>query len=99
MYNHNTEQTRKPMSFEELCPIFNKFQKIKASTQIRKVDRTKTTLTYHEQLNKFAQMGGIVYNDKALFTFDQFYGMGILITTKQKILGATISDFFAVSRG
>ena len=94
MYNKNEEQIRKPMSFEELCPIWDRIQKHNAQKQIRKVDRAKISLTHKEQLNKFAQIGGIVYNDKAIFTYDQTYGMGLLITPKQKILGATISDFY-----
>ena len=100
MYNKSEEQVnRKPMSFEELCPIWDKIQKHNAKMQIRRIDRVKTALTYKEQLNKFAQIGGIVYNDKAIFTYDKTYGMGLLITPKHKILGATISDFIAVSRG
>ena len=99
MYTKSEEQIRKPMTFEELCPIWDKIQKYNAKMQIRKVDRVKTTLTRKEQLNKFAQIGGIIYNDKAIFTFDQTYGMGILITPKHKILGATIDDFIQVSRG
>lgn len=99
MYNKSEEQIRKPMSFEELCPIWDKIQKHNARTQIRKVDRAKISLTHKEQLNKFAQIGGIVYSDKAIFTYDQTYGMGLLITPTHKILGATISDFIAVSRG
>ena len=94
MYNKSEEQIRKPMSFEELCPIWDRIQKHNAKMQIRKVDRLKTSLTRKEQLNKFAQIGGIVYNDKAIFTYDQTYGMGLLITPTHKILGATISDFY-----
>ena len=100
MYNKNTENlTRKPMTFEELVPIFNKFQKIKASTQIRKVDRAKTSLTYKEQLNKFAKLGGYIVNDKAIFTYDNDLGMGVLITQTQKIYNATLSDFYKLIRG
>ena len=100
MYNKSEEQLNlNPMSFEELCPIWNKIQKHNAKMQIRKVDRVKTTLTHKEQLNKFAQIGWIVYNEKAIFTYDREYGMGLLITTKYKVLGATIDDFLAVSRG
>lgn len=99
MYNKCEEQIRKPMTFEELCPIWDKMQRLNAKTQIRKVDRAKVSLTHKEQLNKFAQLGGIVYSDYAMFTFDRTYGMGVLITPTHKILGATISDFLAVSRG
>ena len=99
MYTKSEEQIRKPMTFEELCPIFSKFQKIKANTQIRKVDRAKTTLTHEEKLNKFAQIGGIVYCDNALFTFDSTFGMGVLVTPTHKILGATIHDFLKIARG
>lgn len=100
MYNKNEERTtRKPMTFQELCPIWDKIQKHNAKMQIRKVDRTKTTLTYKEQLNKFAQIGGKVVCDKAIFTYDQTYGMGLLITPKHKILGATIDDFLKIARG
>ena len=91
--------TRKPMTFEELCPIWDKIQKHNAKMQIRKVDRTKTTLTYKEQLNKFAQIGGRVVCDKAIFTYDRDMGMGLLITAKYKILGATIDDFLKIARG
>ena len=62
---------------------------------IRKADRLKTTLTYKEQLNKFAQLGGIVYSGKVFFTTQ--WGMGLLITPTQKILGATIDDFYKAS--
>ena len=100
MYNKNTENlTRKPMTFEELVPLFNKFQKHKASTQIRKVDRAKTSLTYKEQLNKFAKLGGYIISDKAIFTYDNDLGMGVLITQTQKIYNATLSDFYKLIRG
>lgn len=100
MYNKCEEQAiRKPMTFKELCPIWDKIQKHNAKMQIRKVDRAKTTLTRKEQLNKFAQIGGIVYCDKAIFTYDQTYGMGLLITPTHKILGATIEDYIKATRG
>ena len=95
MYNKNSETlTRIPMTFEELVPIWNRQQKIKASTQIRKVDRAKTSLTYKEQLNKFAKLGGYIVNEKAVFTYDMEMGMGLLITATKKVLGATLSDFY-----
>ena len=95
MYNKNSETLiRKPMTFEELVPIWNRQQKIKASTQIRKVDRAKTTLTHKQQLNKFAQLGGYIVNEKAIFTYDMDMGMGLLITPTKKVLGATLSDFY-----
>lgn len=100
MYAKNSEtNTRKPMTFEELVPIWNKMQKQKAKTAILRVDRAKTTLTHKEMLNKFAQLGGMVVCDKAIFTFDLDMGMGLLITPTQKILGATISDFLKIARG
>ena len=97
MYNKNTELSiRKPMTFEELCPILNKFQKHKASTQIRKIDRAKTTLTHKEQVDRFAKMGGLVVHDKAVFTYDLDMGMSVLITASGRVYGATISDFYKV---
>lgn len=99
MYTKNLENViRKPMTFEELCPIWNRIQKQQAKMQIRKVDRAKMQLTHEEQLNKFAQLGGYVVCDKAIFTYDKTMGMGLLITPKRKILGATISDFLAIAR-
>ena len=95
MYNKNTETlTRKPMTFEELVPIINHFQKVKASTQIRRVDRAKTSLTYKEQLNKFAKLGGYIISNNAIFTYDTDLSMGVLITQTQKIYNATLSDFY-----
>jgi hypothetical protein len=100
MYAKNSETlTRKPMTFEELVPIWNKMQRQKAKTAILRVDRAKTTLTHKEMLNKFAQLGGMVVCDKAIFTYDLDMGMGLLITPTQKILGATISDFLKIARG
>ena len=97
MYAKNSETiTRKPMTFEELVPIWNKIQKFKARTAILRVDRAKTALTHKELLNKFAQMGGKVVHEKAIFTYDIDMGMGLLITPTQKILGATLSDFYKV---
>ena len=98
MYNQQ-ELNCKKMTFEELCAIWNKIQKHNAKTQIRRVDRAKTTLTKKELLNKLAQMGGVVYSDKAIFTYDNNMGMGLLITQTKRILGATISDFYNISRG
>jgi hypothetical protein len=95
MYAKNNETiTRNPMTFEELVPIWSKMQKIKAKTAILRVDRTKTTLTQKEMLNKFAQLGGKIIHEKAIFTYDIDMGMGLLITPTQKILGATLSDFY-----
>ena len=85
---------RKPMNYEQLCPIWDRCQKEKARTQIRRVDRAKTTLTDKEKLNKFAQVGGVIYCGSIYFTYDSNMGMGLLITPSQKILGATIGDFF-----
>lgn len=100
MYNKNSETlTRKPMTFEELVPIWSKMQKIKAKTALLRVDRAKTTLSHKDMLNKFAQLGGRVVCDKAVFTYDMDMGMGLLITPTNKILGATISDFLKVARG
>jgi hypothetical protein len=100
MYNKNSETlTRKPMTFEELVPIWSKMQKIKAKTALLRVDRAKTTLSHKDMLNKFAQLGGRVVCDKAIFTYDMDMGMGLLITPTHKILGATISDFLKVARG
>ena len=98
MYNKNSENlTRKPMTFEELCPIWNRQQKLKAKMSIRKIDREKVSLTHKEELNKFAQLGGFIVCDNAVFTFSM--GMGLLITATQKIWGATLSDFLAIARG
>lgn len=95
MYNKNSETLiRKPMTFEELVPIWNRQQKIKASTQIRKVDRAKTTLTHKEQVDRFAKMGGLVVHDKAVFTYNLDMGMSVLITANGRVYGATISDFY-----
>lgn len=85
---------REPMNYQQLCPIWDRLQKEKARTQIRKVDRAKTTLTDREKLNKFAQVGGVIYCGNVYFTYDYNMGMGLLITPSQKILGATIGDFF-----
>jgi hypothetical protein len=95
MYNQNETEIRKPMTFSELCVIWDKIQKHNAKMQISKKDRAKTSLTYKEQLNKYAQMGGVItYGDKLAFTYDKNMGMGLLITKTRSILGATISDFF-----
>ena len=100
MYAKNSETiTRESMTFEELVPIWNKMQKIKARTAILKVDRAKTTLTQKELMNKFAQLGGKIISDNAMFTYDMDMGMGLLITPTQKILGASISDFLKIARG
>lgn len=96
MYNKSEEQIRKPMTFEELVPILNHFQKEKARTQIRRVDRAKTTLTHKQQVDRFAKMGGVVYTDKAIFTYDLTMGMSVLITANGRVYGATISDFYKV---
>jgi hypothetical protein len=100
MYAKNEELSiRKPMTFEELVPIWSKMQKIKARTAILRADRAKTTLTHKDMLNKFAQLGGKVVCDKAIFTYDMNMGMGLLITPTHEILGATISDFLKIARG
>ena len=85
---------RKPMNYEQLCPIWDKCQKEKARTQILKKDRAKMSLTDKEKLNKFAQVGGVIYCGNIYFTYDSNMGMGLLITPSQKILNATIGDFF-----
>jgi hypothetical protein len=95
MYTKNSETiSREPMTFEELVPIWSKMQKIKAKMAILRVDRAKTTLSHKDMLNKFAQLGGKVVCDKAIFTYDMDMGMGLLITPTKKVLGATLSDFY-----
>lgn len=86
---------KKSMSFETLSKIWNKQQKITAKQAIRKADRAKQSFTDKELLNKYAQLGHrLTYKKQIYFTFVQEMGMGLLITEKGMVLGATISDFF-----
>ena len=89
-------QVRKPMTFEECCVVFNAIQRARARQALLAKDRAKKSLTKTELLNRFAQMGGKVVFGKVVFTYDQDYGMGLLITPNQTILGATISDFISL---
>jgi hypothetical protein len=82
------------LNYKDFCVLEDKFQKQKAKTQICRKDRAKTSLTEKEKLNKFAQHGGIIYCGNVFFTYDSNMGMGLLITQNQKILNATINDFF-----
>ena len=82
------------LDYNEFSKLEDKFQKLKAKTQISRKDRAKTTLTDKEKLNKYAQSGGIIYCGQIFFTYDGNMGMGLLITPSQKILNATIGDFF-----
>ena len=82
------------MTYKQISLIEDKFQKIKAKTQLSKKDRAKTSLTDKEKLNKFVQYGGTIGCDNVYFTYDSNMGMGLLITPTQKILNATIGDFF-----
>ena len=82
------------LNYTQFCLLEDKFQKLKAKSQICRKDRAKTTLTEKEKLNKFVQHGGIIYCGKVFFTYDNNMGMGLLITPSQKILNATIGDFF-----
>lgn len=92
------EPERKPMTFAELSKIWDRQQRIKAKSAITKKDRAKTTLTYREKLNKFAQMGNKVRYKDIYFTFDEGTAMGLLVTPTSKTLGATLGDFLKLAK-
>lgn len=103
-HNYNTTTAeelnppRPPMTFAELSKIWDRQQRIKAKGAITKKDRAKTTLTYKEKLNKFAQLGNKVRFGDMYFTFDTDTGMGLLVTPNSKTLGATLDEFLALAK-
>lgn len=92
------QMEQKPMTFAQLCRIWDRQQRIKAHSAITKKDRAKVSLTYKEKLNKFAQLGNKVRYKDMYFTFDVDTAMGLIVTPTKKILGASLDEFLDLAR-